>query len=158
VHAVDPDRRIVIQHDPIEEPEEIVRLLCGEWGFPDVEIVGGLDPWSACEGAKAVVAFASARVHGAVQIGVPVVVYHPSQGDAMFERFPGFPVVRTCDALQSLLAGGCRGADYAAARTYARSDIQAGVRAAAVLRRILHGRRPARLAVAAVGTEGVPSA
>lgn len=155
--AVDPGRRVLIKHHPFQEPPEIIRQLCDEWGFPDVEIVGGLDPWLACERARGVIAFKSTSVHCALQVGVPVVVYHPSAHDAMFERFPGFPVARTPAALREVLASGFAGADYAAARTYARADTHAGVRAVAALRRILHGTRAERLAAASPAEGLIPA-
>lgn len=139
IRKVDPVGRIVIKHHPFQEPAEIILTLCEAWDHPDVEVVGGLDPWEVVKDARAVVAFKSTAVHCAVHLKRPVVVYHPSEHDAMFDRFPGFPVVRTPEALEAALRTGLAGGDYAAARVYARTDVNAGVRAVAILRRILHG-------------------
>jgi hypothetical protein len=140
IHAVDPGARVIVKHHPFQEPPEIVRQLCDAWGYPDVEITGGIDPWTACAPAKAVVAFKSTSVLCPVNLGIPVVVHQPAPHDAMFERFPGMPITRTREELHAVLTTGFAGADYAAVRAYARTNVHAGRRVVATLRRILHGR------------------
>jgi len=146
IRAVDPTGPIIIKHHPFQEPEQVIRELCLRWGHPDVEVIGGIDPWEVMKDARAVVAFKSTAVHCALQQRIPVVVYQPSEEDAMFERFAGFPLVRSPEALVAALRDSLRHADYRAAREYTRTDINAGRRAVAMLRRVLHGRPAARRA------------
>lgn len=143
IRAVDPARRILVKHHPFQEPGPIVAALVESWGFTGVDVVGGLDPWIALQDAHRVVAFKSTAVLCAIAMDVPVVVHLPAEEDAMFDRFPGFPVTRSVEALIAHLRGEDTQADYAAARRYARTDIDAGTRAVAALRRILAGP-PAR--------------
>lgn len=155
IRRVDPSGPIIIKHHPFQEPEPIIRQLTARWGHPDVEVIGGLDPWMVMRDAKAVVAFKSTAVHCALQQRLPVVVYQPAMHDAMFERFAGFPVVRTPEELEHALRDGLRSADYRAARAYTRTDVNAGQRAVAMLRRILHGT-PAERRAATRRSRAVP--